>query len=74
MSTSVFRVRVSKKLKKEMGRLSDVVDWQTETRDFIKGRVREARIARQLESARRNKEKMKVTLDAAEMIREDREH
>jgi hypothetical protein len=71
MST-VYSIRVPKKLKKDIETL-DNVDWQNETRTFLEERVRKERISRQLEAARKNKERMKVTLNVAELIREDRE-
>lgn len=71
--SSVYSVRVSKKLKEEIERL-DKVDWQNETRSFLEGRVRKERINRQIEEARRNKKRMKITLNVAQLIREDREH
>ena len=42
-------------------------------RTFLKERVREERIKNQLEAACKNKQRMKATLDVAELIREDRE-
>ncbi len=74
MSTDVFSIRMPKKLKKEMENLAGDIDWQSETRGFIESRVRKERIARQLEAAKRNKERMKVGLNVAELIRGDREH
>ncbi|MHB8565696.1 MAG: type II toxin-antitoxin system VapB family antitoxin [Nitrososphaerales archaeon] len=71
--SSVYSVRLSKKLKEEIERL-DTVDWQNETRSFLEERVRKERINRQLEEARKNREQMKITLDVARLIREDREH
>jgi len=70
--SSVYSIRVPKKLKKDIESL-DNVDWQNETRTFLEERVRKERISRQLEVARKNKERMKVTLNVAELIREDRE-
>ena len=70
--SSVYSIRVPKKLKKDIESL-DNIDWQNETRTFLEERVRKERIGRQLEVARKNKERMKVTLNVAELIREDRE-
>lgn len=70
--SSVYSIRVPKKLKKDIESL-DNIDWQNETRTFLEERVRKERIGRQLEAARKNKERMKVTLDVAQLIREDRE-
>jgi len=70
--SSVYSIRVPKKLKKDIESL-DNIDWQNETRTFLEERVRKERISRQLEVARKNKERMKVTLNVAELIREDRE-
>ncbi len=71
--SSVYSIRVPKKLKEEIERL-DKVDWQNETRSFLEERVRKERINRQIEEANKNKKRMKITLDVAELIREDREH
>ncbi|MHB1907590.1 MAG: type II toxin-antitoxin system VapB family antitoxin [Nitrososphaerales archaeon] len=70
--SSVYSVRVPKKLKEEIDNFGDI-DWQTETREFLEKRVRKERIKRQIEEARKNKERMEVTLDVATLIREDRE-
>jgi len=70
--SSVYSIRLPKKLKKDIESL-DNVDWQSETRNFLQERVRKERISRQLQAARKNKEGMKVTLNVAELIREDRE-
>ncbi len=70
--SSVYSIRVPKKLKKDIESL-DNIDWQNETRTFLEERVRKERIGRQLEAARKNKERMKVTLNVAQLIREDRE-
>ncbi len=71
--SSVYSIRVPKKLKEEIERL-DNVDWQNETRSFLEERVRKERIDRQIEAANKNKKRMKITLNVAELIREDREH
>ncbi len=70
--SSVYSVRVPKKLKDEI-EILDNVDWQNETRAFLEERVRKERINRQLKIAMKNKERMNVTLNVAELIREDRE-
>jgi hypothetical protein len=70
--SSVYSVRLPKKLKEQMEQL-DNVDWQSEARSFLEERVRKERINRQIEEARKNKRRMKVTLDVASLIREDRE-
>ena len=67
--SSVYSIRVPKKLKKDIESL-DNIDWQNETRTFLEERVRKERIGRQLEVARKNKERMKVTLNVAQLIRE----
>ncbi len=70
--SSVYSVRLPKKLKEQMEQL-DNVDWQSEARSFLEERVRKERINRQIEEAKKNKGRMKVTLDVASLIREDRE-
>jgi hypothetical protein len=70
--SSVYSIRLPKKLKDEIENLADV-DWQNETRAFLEERVRKERIKKQLEKARNNKERMKMTIDAAKLVREDRE-
>ena len=52
---------------------SDNHDWQNETGLSFEERVRKERIGRQLEAARKNNERMKVSLNVAELIREDRD-
>jgi hypothetical protein len=70
--SSVYSIRLPKKLKDELENY-DNVDWQNETRAFLEERVRRERIKKQIEKARKNKELMKVTIDVAKLIREDRE-
>lgn len=71
--SSVYSIRLPKKLKDELHSFTNV-DWQNETRIFLEERVRRERIKRQLEEAKKNKARMKMTLDAAKLVREDREH
>lgn len=71
--SSVYSIRLPKKLKEEIERL-DSVDWQNETRSFLEQRVRKERIDRQIEEAIKNKKRMKITLDVAQLIREDRHY
>lgn len=71
--SSVYSVRLPKKLKEEIEQLANV-DWQDETRTFLEERVRKERIKNQIEKANKNKKCMKITLNVAELIREDREH
>ena len=49
------------------------VDWQNETRGILRGESEKGAIKKQLEIASKNKERMKVALNVAELIREDRE-
>jgi len=70
--SSVYSIRLPKKLKDELENYGDV-DWQNETRAFLEERVRRERIKKQIEEAKKNKERMKFTIDAAKLIREDRE-
>ena len=70
--SSVYSVRLPKKLKDEIESLGNV-DWQNETREFLEQRVRKERIKRQIEAAKKNKQRMKVTLNVSELIRQDRE-
>jgi hypothetical protein len=72
MSTRVYSIRVPKKLKDEIESIENV-NWQEETRAFLEWRVRKERITLDLESAKKNREKMKKELDVAKLIREDRE-
>jgi hypothetical protein len=71
--SSVYGVRFPKKVEEEIERL-DNVDWQNETRSFLEEKVRKERINRQIEEASKNKKRMKIKLNVAELIREDREH
>jgi hypothetical protein len=71
--STVYSIRLPRKLKDELERFAEV-DWQNETRAFLEGRVRRERIKKQIEEAKKNKERMKITLDAAKLVREDREH
>jgi hypothetical protein len=69
--SSVYSIRLPKKLKDELENYRDV-DWQNETRAFLEERVRRERIKKQIEEARKNKERMNVTIDASKLLREDR--
>jgi hypothetical protein len=70
--SSVYSIRLPKKLKDEIENFADV-DWQNETRTFLEERVRKERIKRQVKEAKKNKERMTTTIDAARLVREDRE-
>ena len=51
--SAVISVRIPRKLKEEMDRLRDVVNWSEEIRRFIESRVEEIKRARVLEEVRR---------------------
>jgi len=70
--SSVYSIRLPKKLKDEIENFAEV-DWQNETRTFLEERVRKERIKKQIGEARKNKQRMKTTIDAAKLVREDRE-
>jgi hypothetical protein len=70
--SSVYSVRVSKKLKDEIDSLNNI-DWQAETRAFFEEKVRKERLRKQLETAKKNSDRMKVTVNVAQLIRQDRE-
>jgi len=71
--SSVYRILLPKRLKDELEKF-DHMDWQSETRSFLEERVRRERLKKQIEEARKNKERMKITIDAANLVREEREH
>ena len=71
--SSVYSIRMPSKLKKELDSLGQAVNWQEEIRAFLEERVRKERIKKQLEAARKNKERMKTALDVADLMRQDRE-
>lgn len=73
MMSTVYSVRIPKKLKEALQKL-DGTDWQGELRAFLEKKVREETMARQLDEGRKLRSKMRATVSAAEIVREDREN
>ena len=71
----VISVRVPRRLKEEMDKLSGYVNWSEEIRRFLEERVRELRRKRVLEEARRVIERLPEAPSgtAAGYVREDRD-
>ena len=70
MTKIVYSIRISKDVKKMM----DCIDlnWQEELRKVVENKVREEYKKRLLREARELRRKMKTSVSAAELIREDR--
>jgi len=71
MSTSVYSIRIPKKIRDAMERMKDV-NWQEEIRELVIKRVRQEEKKRLIEEGRKLREKMKSS-NISEMIREDRD-
>jgi len=71
-TTSVYSVRIPKKLRRAMEEMKEV-DWQEEIRQAIAELVRRKRKERLLQQAKRLRERMKAQVDAARLVREDRD-
>ncbi len=73
--SAIVSVRVPKKLKEEMDRLRDRVNWSEEIRRFLERRVRELQRKLVLEEARRIIETLPEAPQgtAARYVREDRD-
>jgi len=72
----VLSIRIPKKLKEEMDKLKDVVDWSSEIRAFIEEKVRTYKRIKVLEEVDRILEQLPETPRglADRLVREDREH
>jgi predicted metal-dependent peptidase len=70
--SSVYSVRIPKRLKKEIETI-EKVDWQSETRRFLEKKVRKERLTIQLQKAKELRRKSKKVISGADLIREDRE-
>jgi len=72
---SVVSVKVSPETKKEMKKLSDVIEWPSEIRGFIENRLAQAKRIEALERAKKALKKMPETPKgtAAKLVREDRD-
>jgi hypothetical protein len=73
--SAVISIRVPKKLKEEMDKLKDFVDWASEIRSFIEERVRRYKRIRVLNELDRILEELPETPRglAVRLVREDRE-
>jgi len=71
----VLSIRIPRRLKEEMDKLKDVVDWPSEIRAFIEERVRMYRRIKALNEIDRILEELPETSRglAARLVREDRE-
>lgn len=73
MSSSVYSVRLPKELKKALEELDDV-DWQSETRAFLERKVREEFRRKELEEARKLRDRMERSVSSSDLLREDRDN
>ncbi|NOZ58041.1 MAG: hypothetical protein GXO66_00445 [Euryarchaeota archaeon] len=71
-TTSVYSVRIPKELRRAIEEMDDV-DWQEEIRRAIAELVRRKRKERLLQKARTLRERMRAQVDAARLVREDRD-
>jgi uncharacterized UPF0146 family protein len=73
--SAVLSIRVPKKLKEEVNKLKDMVDWPSEIRAFLEERVRMYRRIKALNEIDRVLEDLPETPRglAAKLVREDRE-
>lgn len=71
----VLSIRIPRKLKEEMDKLKNVIDWPSEIRDFIEERVRVYRRVKVLKEVDSILEKLPKTPRglAAKLVREERE-
>lgn len=71
----VISVRIPRRLKEEMDRLSDIVDWSEEIRRFLESRVKELRRVKALMEIHRIIEQLPEVPrgTAARYVREDRD-
>lgn len=71
MTKVVYSIRISEEVKKMMECID--LNWQEELREVVEDRVREEYKKRLLNKARELRKKMKTSVSAAELIREDRD-
>jgi hypothetical protein len=71
----VFSIRIPRKLKEEMEKLKDLVDWRSEIIAFIEGRVRMYKRMKALQEITRMLEELPETPrgSAGRIVREDRD-
>lgn len=72
----VLSIRIPKKLKEEMNKLRDVVDWPSEIRTFIEEKVHIYKKIKMLKEVDRILEQLPETPRglANRLVKEDREH
>ena len=71
MTKIVYSIRISEEVKKMMEALD--LDWQEEFREIVERRVREEYRKMLLRRGKELREKMKASVPAAELVREDRD-
>ena len=71
MTKVVYSIRISEEVKKMMECID--LNWQEELRKVVEDRVREEYKKKLLNKARELRKKMKTSVSAAELIREDRD-
>ena len=71
MTKVVYSIRISEEVKKMMECID--LNWQEELRKVVEDRVREEYKKKLLNNARELRKKMKTSVPAAELIREDRD-
>ncbi len=70
----VISIRVPRRLKEEMDKLSDEVSWSEEIRRFIETRIREIKKRRALEKIDRIVESLPASPGASFEVRRDRDN
>ena len=71
MTKVVYSIRISEEVKKMMECID--LNWQEELRKVVEDRVREEYKKKLLNNARELRKKMKTSVPATELIREDRD-
>ncbi|RLI83350.1 hypothetical protein DRP07_03545 [Archaeoglobales archaeon] len=71
MTKSVYSIRISEETKKMMESID--LNWQEELRKIVENKVKEEYKKRLLNRAKGLREKMRTSITAAELIREDRD-
>ncbi|RLI24375.1 hypothetical protein DRO58_07450 [Candidatus Bathyarchaeota archaeon] len=69
--SSTFTIRIPEELKKKMKEFK--IEWSVEVRRFIEERIRQLELMKLIKEVEFRSEGRRVSVDSAEMIREDRE-
>jgi len=69
--SSTFTIRIPEELKKKMKEFK--IEWSVEVRRFIEERIRQLELMKLIKEVEFRSEGRRVSVDSAELIREDRE-